>query len=135
MIRYVYLGIVLLMGLLAYVRLAPSDPEKWHMMPEFDEDRVLAGGVMRVLHSDDPDYFTRLNQVIEADPSVSLLSGSLDEGMITYIARTKWIGFPDYVTVKRIDGGAKVFSRLRFGRSDLGVNGRRLNGWLVQVTP
>ena len=50
------------------------------------------------------------------------------------MSRTRWIGFPDYITVSAVPapGGAQlaVLSRLRFGRGDLGVNRARLDRWL-----
>ncbi|WP_420012217.1 DUF1499 domain-containing protein [Tateyamaria sp.] len=45
---------------------------------------------------------------------------------MVYRTRSKWIGFPDFTTVEYVDGQIRMFARLRFGRSDLGVNGKRL---------
>ena len=47
--------LVLVAGALAYVRLAPSDPARWHEMPGPPgeiTDRDLAGGVMRRVEGD-----------------------------------------------------------------------------------
>jgi uncharacterized protein (DUF1499 family) len=114
---------------LGYIRLAPSDPNVWHKLPAFEADKQFKAGVMRVVQAG-PDGLARLDRIIQAAPRVKLLAGSVDQGMITYVARSKVIGFPDYVTVKQEGDLLKVYSRLRFGRSDLGVNGKRLQGWL-----
>lgn len=121
--------LAVVMVVLGYIRLAPSDPNVWHKLPAFESDKQFKAGVMRVVPSG-PDGLARLDRIIQAAPRVKLLAGSVDQGMITYVARSKVIGFPDYVTVKQDGDRLKIYSRLRFGRSDLGVNAKRLQGWL-----
>ena len=41
--------LVLAVGLAAYVRLAPSDPKRWHTMPDDVADRDFSSGAMRVI--------------------------------------------------------------------------------------
>jgi uncharacterized protein (DUF1499 family) len=55
------------------------------------------------------------------------------EGRITYITRTKIIGFPDYTTVQQDGDVLRIHGRLRFGRKDFGVNKARVDGWLAQM--
>jgi len=88
---------------------------------------------MRVLTGVDANQFAELTSVIANTARVLQLAGSVAAGKITYIARSKWMGFPDYITLEWTDGRLRVYSRLRFGQSDLGVNGRRLDAWLSQV--
>ena len=111
---------------LAWVRLAPSDPERWHKMPEIVETNVLAGGASHVLE-DSADKFAQLDRVIRATPRTQVLAGTVEEGMITYVTRSLLFGFPDYTTVRAQDGRLEIYSRLRFGRSDLGVNAARID--------
>src|SRR6056300_1932134 len=125
--------LVLIIGGLAYIQLAPSEVTRWHDMPDFDSDQDLAGGVMRVLDPVDQAQFAKLVQVIQVSDRVTHLAGSVADGKITFIARTKWMGFPDYVTLQWGNNRLRVYSRLRFGQSDLGVNGRRLDTWISQV--
>ena len=51
--------------------------------------------------------------------------------------RSRFIGFPDYVTVKAValERGAAliVYSRSRYGRSDFGVNRTRVEAWLAAL--
>lgn len=131
MMKFAFL--VLIIAGLAYIRLAPSDVQRWHEMPDFDTDQELAGGVMRVIEPIDQAQFAKLIGVIRASDRVTPLAGSVQDGKITFIARTKWMGFPDYVTLQLRDGRLRIYSRLRFGQSDLGVNARRMDAWLSQV--
>ncbi|MBE1284573.1 MAG: DUF1499 domain-containing protein [Rhodobacteraceae bacterium] len=115
-----------------YVRMAPSDTGRWHQMPEFSEDKNFKSGVMRVVDAG-LDGLQRLDVIITQTPKTSVLDGSVAQGMVTYVTRSKVIGFPDYTTV-RLDGDQlKIYARLRFGRSDMGVNKKRVDGWLAQL--
>lgn len=112
----------------AYIQLAPSDPARWHLDVTPDQDKDLAEGCVRVVDGD----LAALDAVIRKS-GAKVLTGSVEDGHITYIARTRIAGFPDYVTVQHVDGRLRIFSRLRFGQSDLGVNKRRVEGWLSQL--
>ncbi len=120
--------LVLLAGLVAFVQLAPSDPARWHQDVTADQDKDFAGGAVRVVDVD----FAALDAAIRGS-GAKVLAGSVAQGHITYISRTRIMGFPDYVTVQRVDGRLRIFSRLRFGKSDMGVNKRRVEGWLAQL--
>ena len=127
----IILVVVLLaiVGLLAYVRLAPSSPERWHEIPDDVTDRDLDGGAMRVVAAQEGDL-ARLHEIIMDTPRTSVLAGSVEEGMITYVSRSKVFGFPDYTTVQQSGGEIRIYGRLRFGKSDMGVNAKRVDGWL-----
>lgn len=52
-----------------------------------------------------------------------------------FVQRTAILRFPDYVSVEFIATGAEqsslaIYSRSQYGYSDLGVNKKRINGWL-----
>jgi uncharacterized protein (DUF1499 family) len=57
----------------------------------------------------------------------------LREERLTYVTRSRWIGFPDYTTIEQDGDVIKLYARLRFGQSDLGVNKARLDGLLERV--
>ena len=126
----VLLAIVVGLGL--YVRLAPSDPGRWHAMPEAMENRDLDGGADRVIDVSEGDL-ARLHGIALATPRTLALAGSVDEGMITYVTRSRLFGFPDYTTVEEADGQIKIHARLRFGKMDMGVNAARVDGWLADL--
>ncbi|WP_111734184.1 DUF1499 domain-containing protein [Roseovarius amoyensis] len=130
MIRMV--GLVALAGLIGvalYIRLAPSDAGRWHRMPEAVTAGDTAGGALRVIEADEAD-FSRLHDIILRTARTRVLAGSTDAGMITFVTRSRVFGFPDYTTLRHRDGRIEIWGRLRFGRSDLGVNARRIDGWL-----
>lgn len=112
-----------------YVRLAPSNPEKWHVPLTFETDADFKKGARRVIDGDQTE-FDRLDQIIRNGPRTKLLAGSIDDGRLTYVVRTKVFGFPDYTTIERVDGQIRILSRLRFGSSDGGLNRARVERWL-----
>jgi len=114
---------------LAYVRFAPSDPIAWHVAPSVTADADMKRGAKRLVAAG-PDALARLDAIAQATPRTSVLAGSVAEGMITYVTRSKAIGFPDYTTVQQDGDTLKIYARLRFGRSDLGVNKARIDGWI-----
>lgn len=121
---------LLLVGILAYVRLAPSDPDRWHTSIEAETSQDMEGGAIRVLRTD-PTALGRVDEAARALPRTQVLAGSVEEGRITYVTRTAMVGFPDYTTVEYDDGLLKMHARLRFGRSDMGVNAARLQQLLA----
>lgn len=125
------LGLVLLgiVALLGFVRLAPSDPMRWHQMPDNVTDRDLEGGAMREVEGD----LAALDAIIRATPRTEVLAGDVARGMITYVTRSRVFGFPDYTTVRQAGARLEIYGRLRFGRSDLGVNAARIDGWLERL--
>lgn len=134
-------ALIAFLAVLAFVRLAPSDPAVWHVdlaAPGFDPgggqvfcvtpgSRYDAGAPMA-------DLLARLDVVALATPRTERLAGSVAEGRITWITRTALMGYPDYTTAQVMPGsGLCVFARQRFGRGDWGVNAARVGGWMQQV--
>jgi hypothetical protein len=133
---------VLVAGGLA-VRLAPHDPARWHVAPALPGDlgpgRVITAGpggaVLRLEAQPGAGeaLLARLDAVAMATPRTARLAGSVAEGRITWITRSAVWGFPDYTTAARTGERIDVHARLRFGRSDLGVNAARLTAWAAQL--
>lgn len=127
MIFWLLITAVVLLG--AYIRLAPSDPARWHVSPMAEADRDQPGGVLRVVETG-PDGLARLDAIARTWPRTSVLAGSVGEGMVTYVTRTPVMGFPDYTTVQQDGETLRIHARLRFGRKDFGVNKARVEEWL-----
>lgn len=121
-----------LIGLGFYVRLAPSDPERWHRMPDGVSMPDPEGGAMRAIEGE-ADELQRLHAIIVETARTRVLAGSVAEGMVTYVTRSRVFGFPDYTTVRLRAGRIEIYGRQRFGASDLGVNGARIDGWLQSL--
>jgi hypothetical protein len=125
-------------GMAAYVRLAPDVVARWHQplegMPTAAGIVTEPGGARALVPmADGRAGMAQLAAVAEASPRVRLLAGSVEEGRMTWVARSALWGFPDYVTAEAGPKGLAVWSRLRFGRSDLGVNRARLEDWLARL--
>ncbi|WP_424833446.1 DUF1499 domain-containing protein [Ruegeria sp.] len=130
MVLWLLIGFVVLLG--AYIRLAPSDPGLWHVTPIGEANQDLAGGVIRVVETG-PKGLARLDAVARETPRTSVLAGSVQEGMVTYLTRSRVFGFPDYTTVQQDGNMLRIYARLRFGRRDFGVNKARVDGWLTSI--
>ena len=122
--KFLFLILIAFIALAVYVRLAPSDPDRWHVDPSLFAEKGRAGILARM-----PGKLSDLDGAAQSTPRLSALVGSVSDGHITYVARSRFWGFPDYISVKQIDGDLLIYSRQRFGRSDLGVNAARIALW------
>ena len=129
---FFWIVILLVVAALAWIRLAPSDPEVWNVDPQVSADQDLAGGVRRRLPGGEAT-FSALHQIILETPRTEVLVGSPEEGRVTYITRSQWMGFPDYTTVQAVENELELYARLRFGQSDMGVNRKRVEAWLSEL--
>ena len=137
--------IIAFLGLTAYVRLAPSDPAQWNVSPPaalwadgapWDQVVPAEGAAtlrLSAAKGAPADLLAKLDAVAMASPRTERLAGSLSEGRITWITRSLLWGFPDYTTAEVRPDGLYIHARLRFGRSDLGVNAARLTDWLSRL--
>ena len=146
------LGFAALLGLvavMAYIRLAPSDPKIWHVAisndaparpgPCADQVQPLRNGAraLCLVQGKPSEVLAKLAAIAEAYPRTSRLAGSAAEGRMTWFARSRIMGFPDFITaeVSAVPDGTRleVFARQRFGEGDMGVNAARLRVWLSQI--
>ncbi len=129
----IYLLIVLIALLVLYIRLAPSDVRIWHDTVSFGADEDLPGSVIRTIPGGE-DRLQRLIDIVESTPRTTKLAGSLEEKRLTYVTRSKTIGFPDYTTIGLTDDTQiAIYGRLRFGRHDFDVNRTRVEGWIAAL--
>ncbi|SEL35276.1 DUF1499 domain-containing protein [Roseivivax marinus] len=129
-----WLIVLVVVGGLVWIRFAPSDPDTWHVDPQVTADQDLSNGVRRRIPAG-ADTLDRLNGIILATPRTDRLAGSVDEGRVTYVTRSKWMGFPDYTTIEREadEQVVELWARARFGKSDMGVNRGRVDNWLSEL--
>lgn len=131
--------IIVLAGLMLYVRLAPTDSVLWHKRPiaAAPGDNLTVGSftAARRITAPPAQVLTAVEVSAMATPRTRLLAGSVAEGMMTFQTRSRLWGFPDQTTVA-IDGDLLViYGRLRFGSSDMGVNKARIESWLGTLGP
>ncbi|MGB5864456.1 MAG: DUF1499 domain-containing protein [Sulfitobacter sp.] len=129
---FLFIVILAVVALLAFIRLAPTDTARWHTPIGDAETTNGEGWSARVVQAT-PGLLSDLHQEMLKLPRTEMIAGGLGEGRLTYITRSRWMGFPDYTTIEQDGGQIKLYGRLRFGRSDLGVNGKRLDGLLERV--
>jgi uncharacterized protein (DUF1499 family) len=145
------IGVVLLAiaGAALAIRAVGHDPAEWHVDPFAAErsgkpndylvapEGTTAADPDRTLEPlDEPpqSVMERLHAIATGEPRTEVVAGSPQEGHVTYVQRSLVFGFPDYISVRAMEteGGTAlaVFSRARFGHSDLGVNRERVERWL-----
>ncbi|MEL6960725.1 MAG: DUF1499 domain-containing protein [Pseudomonadota bacterium] len=136
--------LALLLALALYIRLAPINADRWHktFYPRDLGVYTQVNGCQVVRKVEDDAVLAQLDAIIRATPRTTVVAGRVEDGMITYMTRSRLWGFPDFITVSvgpddRFEGYdgllLKIDGRLRFGRSDLGVNRARIEGWLAQL--
>jgi hypothetical protein len=144
--KYLTVLIVLLLAGLIYIRLAPSDHDRWHGDPLSAQAEARGGWLLRPVRGNAP------GPVFDTDPATLLaafdeialtasrttrLAGGVNEGRITYVTRSRWMGFPDYTTATALPAAGGVMlaihARQRFGTQDMGVNRARVEGWVQAV--
>jgi hypothetical protein len=127
--------LVLVVALALWVRLAPSDPARWHVDPATTADPTTPNfaRVDRVVALPPAEVAARIAAMASAEGAVRLAG---DDTHATWIARTRLMGYPDYVSLRLTPeaGGTRIqaLSRSRFGQGDMGVNAARLARWLPQ---
>ncbi|WP_371154669.1 DUF1499 domain-containing protein [Jannaschia sp. 2305UL9-9] len=130
----------------SYVRLAPMEAEVWHVDPGAAErtgrpnDFLIApGGDMDPVQSPlSPEALTTLlTEDLEAQPRTTQLAATPDEGIYTYVQRTRMMGYPDVINLRvqpTPEGSSlTLWSRSRYGQSDLGVNRARVEALLQRT--
>ena len=132
-------ALLLVLGVMAYVRLAPNDIARWHQVAQVDAPGDLAeqGGfrAVRRMTADADAVLAAMDRIALATPRTTRVAGDVAQGMITYRTRSLIWGFPDHTTVAVQGDLLVIHGRLRFGGSDMGVNRARVQGWLTRLGP
>lgn len=132
------------------VRFAPLDPADWHVSlaeplrtgkPNDVRVRPEGGEIAAPVFPGLTDWelAERLQAVPLAEPRTTLIAGSPAEGRMTFVQRSALWGFPDVITVETFatpqGASLRLWSRARFGYSDMGVNRARAERWLAALSP
>ncbi|MBT8474122.1 MAG: DUF1499 domain-containing protein [Alphaproteobacteria bacterium] len=135
-------AVVLALAGWLFVRFAPTDPQAWHLDPLTAPDPGLRG--YQITPPRAPVFPVSPSELLQAFDDhaqtrrrVIRLAGSVDEGQITYLTRTRYIGFPDFITIRTLPSGdgstlaARGISR--FGGFDHNTNQARITAWISAV--
>jgi len=158
MLRWLTLGAgalaILFAGFALWVRFAPDDvgfhvepleargtgnPNSWRVGPEGSGPQPLDAATP--VYDASPAYLAAtFDAFAMAQPGVSRLKVSEDDLCVTYVQRSRVMGFPDYFSIRFLDlgdghAGVAVFSRARYGQNDHGVNKARVENWLAALEP
>lgn len=139
-------------GVWLWVNLMADHPERWHVSPAEIVAHDPANGYLVAPPGAVPvppdklapvwaltphELFALIDHHALAQPRTIRLAGGPFDLHATYVARSPIWGFPDYITVKTLPapGGATliIWSRARYGSSDLGVNKARVESWLAAL--
>ena len=131
--------------ILCYIRFAKPNESNWHVDPELVEQNDSRNSYLNNSKSGNFSYYAvpikdlylKLHEISEADKCQRVF-GNIDGGLITFVCRSRFLGFPDYVSIslKEHETGKSslsVFSRSRFGVYDFGKNKKRMKKWLQQL--
>lgn len=149
----IFLVILVVLALLAaagaaWVRLAPEDRAAWHADPTAGArtgkpNDVLLGpgpgadGPAPVWAATPAALLAAFEAVAAAAPGTERIAGDPAALHVTWRQRSRLMGYPDYISVRALpaEGGATlaIWSRSRFGHSDLGVNAKRVDAWLSRI--
>jgi len=134
MMTFLTVVLIAFMALQLMIRIAPSKPENWVISEtgQAPGDYPSDGGFRVVRSVEDASAFTqKFEQAMLAEPGTQKL-GQM-QGQDIYISRSAFWGFPDYTTLVTDDERAEIYARLRFGKSDMGVNRARLERVLGRI--
>ena len=104
---------------------------------------VLQNGARSVcvLPGTPAEILARLDATALSTRRTTRLAGSPGEGRVSWVSRSKLIGYPDIITAQTtaqssataMTAGTRldVFSRQVYGGTDFGVNAARLQDWLT----
>ncbi len=136
----VALAILAVIGAAVYFRTVAMPAEVWHVdpasvTPPESPNFELRRGEGAPVFDATPDVMAARIDAIATAEGAAMIGGDLAAGHMTYVARSRIMGFPDAVSVRLVPvaGGTRleIFSRSRFGYSDMGVNAARVARWIA----
>jgi hypothetical protein len=144
-LKIIFAVFLILIIVLCYIRFAKPNESNWHVDPELVSRNDLRNSFLfnskssNFFHYAVPvkELYLELDTIFEEDKCQRVF-GDIDDGLITFVCRSRLFGFPDYVSIsfREPETGVStlsVFSRSRFGIYDFGKNKKRVTKWLQQL--
>lgn len=133
--------------MLLYIRFSPMSEERWHVDPATAERPSTPNAFLQrdengdapalILSATPEEVGAALERVLSTAPRVSRLAGRASDGLVTYVQRSRIMGYPDAISIRLSPQGnatrVEVFSRSRFGYGDGGVNAARVSRWMTRL--
>ena len=114
---------------------ADTRPRRWLVLPPQFDAAETPDQISPVFALSAPALMAAFGEVALAAPRTALVREG--EGQAEYVQRSRVFRFPDYITVQAFEqgGGAAlaIYSRAVIGYSDIGVNRKRIQGWLAAL--
>ena len=147
MLFKLFISVATLFGIVIFAavafRVMPMDAARYHIRPALavppstPNFALTVGDEALVLPRNLADVAADVALKAASDGAV-LLAGQPEDGFVTYVYRSRLMGFPDALSLTldpTDEGGTRVqiFSRSRFGYSDLGVNAARVADWVAAL--
>jgi len=139
-------------GMAIFLRVVEDNPDRWHQDPTLTErtgrpnDYLAAAPGLTAVPPDREiaarglpakELLFLFDAVAMNADRTQIIGGSVGDLWITYVQRSLIMGFPDYISVKAVetDEGAAlvIWSRSRFGYSDMDANRSRVDDWLAKI--
>ena len=141
--------IVAFIGFAIYVRLTPVDPSPFHKAGAPRDPGNYPGEnsftAVRAITTPGEGVLTAIQSIADKTERTELVAGSVAEGVMTYRTLSALMAYPDFTTVAIIAPGEapngnagpllQITGQARFGKSDMGVNKKRVENWLEQLGP
>lgn len=138
---------ILLFCLAIAMRIMPVNAENYHIDPLTKGVKGNEGGfyiapqnadeIAPVFDMSKSDLAKNLEQILSVDGA--LIAGDIHEDFATYLYRSRVFAFPDYLSIKVIEidenqSTIAIYSRLRIGRKDMGVNKARMEAIIDKIS-
>ena len=140
----VALILILAVSAAVYFRLVSMPVAVWHVDPagaaplDSPNFELRQGAEAPLIPAPIAEVAARLDAVA-AEEGAQVIAGAASEGFVTYVARSRLMGYPDAISIRLTEDGdatrVDIFSRSRFGYSDMGVNAARVARWIDAATP
>ena len=135
-----WIVLVLVVVFWGYIKVSPVSATTFHTDPETIQIPKFPGHFHSRVTVDLPveQSAKKLQAVILATPRTTQLSGDLFETFASFVTRSAFWGFADVANVKikavsDTESEVIIFSRLRHGYADMGVNEKRVKAWLTEL--
>lgn len=134
------LALAALIGAAVFFRVVPMPAAAWHVEPgavtppASPNFALLTGTGAPVIAADLATVAARIDAQAQSE-GARLIAGAPGTGHMTYVVRSRIMGFPDAVSIRLLPQAqatrVEIYSRSRFGYSDMGVNAARLARWVA----